>query len=304
MDALSKYLSDEYGYGTGAYQGYSSESPGYKLLARLDWNIHKNHKLSLRYNTTNKKNPSNPSTSTSGLGDRNILTGKRTDMSAIYYQNARYFQEQNYHSFSGELNSRFADGALNNLLRVTFSHQDEPRSAEGGVFPFVVLGVDKKYYTSFGTELFTYGNLRDVKTLTVTDELTWSKGINLFTFGLQYEHNRTKNGFQRFGSGYYTFNFDSEDDLMNAITNKTVFNNPLQYAITHSFNDDFSQAFPQFDFNQLSIYLQDELNISDRFKLTAGLRFEVPMYPELNTYNEAIYNVGMADYTGNMLNRP
>ena len=303
LDALSKYLSDEYGYGTGAYQGYSSESPGYKLLARLDWNIHRNHKLSLRYNTTNKKNPSNPSTSTSGLGDRYFLSGKRTDMTAIHYQNARYFQEQNYHSFSGELNSIFADGAVNNLLRVTYSHQDEPRSAEGGVFPFVDLGVDKKYYTSFGTELFTYGNLRDVKTLTVTDELTWSKGINLFTFGLQYEHNRTKNGFQRFGSGYYTFNFDSEDDLMNAIANKTVFNNPHQYAITHSFNDDFSQAFPQFDFNQLSIYLQDELNISDRFKLTAGLRFEIPMYPELDTYNEAIHNVPMADYTGDILDR-
>lgn len=303
LKALSNYLASEYGYSTGAYQGYSSKSPGYKVLARLDWNIHKNHKLSLRYNTTNKKNPSNPSTSTSGLADRYWLSGNRTNMSAIYYQNSRYYTEQNYHSFAGELSSSFADGALNNLFRVAFSHQDEPRSTEGGLFPFVDIGVEGKYYTSFGTELFSYGNLRDVKTFTVTDELTWSKGINLFTFGVQYEHNRTKNGFQRFGTGYYTFGFDSEQDLMDAITNKTVFDNPHQYAITHSFNDDFSQAFPTFDFNQLSVYLQDELNISDRFKLTAGIRFEVPMYPPLNTYNDAIYNVGMADYTGNVLDR-
>ena len=303
LDALSSYLAKEYGYATGAYQGYSSQSPGYKVLARLDWNIHRNHKLSLRYNTTNKKNPSNPSTSTSGLADRYWLSGNRTNMSAIYFQNTRYFTEQNYHSFAGELNSTFADGAVNNLFRVAFSHQDEPRSTEGGLFPFVDIGVEGKYYTSFGTELFSYGNLRDVKTLTVTDEVTWSKGINLFTFGAQYEHNRTMNGFQRFGSGYYTFGFDSEQDLLNAINNGTVFNNPHQYAITHSFNDDFSQAFPTFDFNQLSIYLQDELNISDRFKLTAGIRFEVPMYPPLDTYNDAIYNVGMADYTGNVLDR-
>lgn len=303
LEALSGYLADKYGYSTGAYQGYSSDSPGYKVLARLDWNIHKNHKLSLRYNTTNKKRPSNPSTSTSGLADRYWLDGNRTNMSAIYFQNARYFQEQNYHSFAGELNSSFANGTLNNLFRVAFSHQDEPRSTEGGSLPFVDIGVEKKYYTSFGTELFSYGNLRDVKTLTVTDELTWSKGINLFTFGLQYEHNRTKNGFQRFGAGYYTFNFDSEQDLLNAINNGTVFNNPHQYAITHSFNDDFSQAFPTFDFNQFSIYLQDELTLSDRFKLTAGLRFEIPMYPDLNTYNEAIHNVPMADYTGDILDR-
>ena len=303
LEALSNYLAKEYGYATGAYQGYSSQSPGYKVLARLDWNISKNHKLSLRYNTTNKKNPSNPSTSTSGLGDRYWLTGNRQNMSAIYFQNTRYFTEQNYHSFAGELNSTFADGAVNNLFRVAFSHQDEPRSTEGGLFPFVDIGVEGKYYTSFGTELFSYGNLRDVKTLTVTDELTWSKGINLFTFGLQYEHNRTMNGFQRFGSGYYTFGFDSEQALMDAIQNGTVFNNPHQYAITHSFNDDFSQAFPTFDFNQLSVYLQDEMNISDRFKLTAGIRFEIPMYPPLNTYNQAIHNVPMADYQSDILDR-
>ena len=303
LDALSNYLATNYGYNTGVYQGYSSQSPGYKVLARLDWNIHKNHKLSLRYNTTNKKSPSNPSTSTSGLADRYWLSGNRTDMSAIYYQNSRYFTENNYHSFAGELSSSFADGALNNLFRVAYSHQDEPRSTEGGLFPFVDIGVEGKYYTSFGTELFSYGNLKDVKTFTVTDELAWSKGINLFTFGVQYEHNRTKNGFQRFGTGYYTFGFDSEQDLLNAINDGTVFNNPHQYAITHSFKDDFSQVFPTFDFNQLSVYMQDELNISDRFKLTAGVRFEVPMYPPLNTYNDAIYNVGMADYTGNVLDR-
>lgn len=303
LDALSKYLASEYGYDTGVYQGYSSESPGYKVLARLDWNIHKSHKFSLRYNTTNKKSPSKPSTSTSGLPDRYWLTGNRTDMSAIWFQNSRYFTESNYHSFAGELNSVFADGALNNLFRVTYSHQDEPRSTDGGLFPFVDIGVDGKYYTSFGTELFSYGNLRDVKTFTVTDELAWSRGINLFSFGVQYEHNRTTNGFQRFGTGYYTFGFDSEQDLLNAINNGTVFDNPHQYAITHSFKNDFSQVFPTFDFNQLSIYLQDEMNASDRLKLTAGVRFEIPMYPSLDTYNQAIHDVPMADYRIDILDR-
>ena len=303
LDALSNYLSTRYSYSTGAYQGYSTQSPGYKVLVRLDWNIHNNHKLSLRYNTTNKKSPSSPSTSTSGLADRYWLSGNRTNMSAIFYQNSRYFTENNYHSFAGELSSSFADGTLNNLFRVAYSHQDEPRSTEGGLFPFVDIGVEGKYYTSFGTELFSYGNLKDVKTLTITDELTWSKGLNLFSFGIQYEHNRTKNGFQRFGAGYYTFGFDSEQDLLNAINDGTVFDNPHQYAITHSFNDDFSQAFPTFDFNQLSIYLQDEMSISDRFKLTAGVRFEVPVYPSLDTYNDAIYSVPMADYRTDILER-
>ena len=278
MDAISKYLQDNYGYNPGAYQGYSTISPSYKFLARIDWNINRNHKFNIRYNMTKSKYPSPPSTSTSGLADRNSLRGDRQDMEAIYFQNARYFTEQNYSSIAAELNSRFLDGKVNNVLRATYSHQNEPRSTEGGMFPFVDIGVGGYYYTSFGTELFSLGNLRDVNTVTVTDEVTASLGINQLTAGVQYEWNRTKNGFQRFGAGYYSFLFDTEDDLMNAINSGTLFDNPSQYAITHSFNDDWSQAFPQFDFHQVSLYLQNEMNFN-RFKLSYGLRVELPIPP-------------------------
>lgn len=299
MDALSSYLSKNYGYSTGAYQGYSDKSPGFKVLARIDWNISKNHKLNFRYNITKRKDPATMSTSTSGLEDRYYLTGNRTNMSALAYRNSGYFQEYNFSSFAGELNSRFFNGTLSNILRVTYSNQNEPRSTNGGELPFVDIGVDKKYYTSFGTELFSYGNLREVKTLTVTDELAYTWGKNFLTFGIQYEHSKTKNGFQRFGSGYYTYNFDTEADLYNSINDGTVFNNPYQYAITHSFKDDYSQAFPEFKFNQVSLYLQDEVTVSDNFKIMGGIRFEMPSYPSLNTYNSAVFEAILADYKGN-----
>lgn len=299
MDALSGFLSNKYGYTTGPYQGYSSDSPGYKVLARIDWNINKNHKINLRYNITKRKDPSNASNSTTGLGDRNILSGNRSDASALGFKNSGYFQEFNYQSFAGELNSRFLDGRLSNILRVTYSNQNEPRSTEGGELPFVDIRVENKPYTYFGTELFSYGNLRDVKTFTLTDELAYTWGKNFLTFGIQYEHSKTKNGFQRFGAGYYNFNFATEDELFGAINDGTVFNNPYQYAITHSFKNDYSQAFPEFSFNQVSLYLQDEVTISERFKFMAGIRFEIPTYPELDTYNEAIFNATLADYKGN-----
>lgn len=303
MDAISKYLSDKYGYSTGAYQGYSAKSPSFKFLGRLDWNINRNHKINVRYNITKRKTPSNPSTSTSGLADRNFLSGYRTPSStnatALFFENARYYQETNYSSFAGELNSRFLNGSLTNLLRVTYSHQDEPRSTEGGEFPFVDLGVGGTFYTSFGTELFSYGNLRDVRTLNITDELTYSTNKHLITFGLQYENNKTKNGFQRFGAGYYSYNFEDEGKLVDAINNGTLLDNPYQYAITHSWKSDFSQAFPEFTFNQFSIYLQDEISFTDNFKLQAGVRFEVPSYPKLDTYNAAIFKAQFKEYNDN-----
>ena len=299
MDALSNYLINEYGYNPGSYQGYSTISPAYKFLARLDWNINNNHKLNVRFNMTNSKSPLPPSTSTSGLGDRNFATGNRQDMDAIYFQNARYFQENNFMSVVGELNSRFLDGKVNNVLRATYSHQYEPRSTEGGMFPFVDIAVGDYYYTSFGTELFSLGNLRDVNTVTVTDEVTASLGINQLTAGVQYEWNRTKNGFQRFGAGYYTFCFDDEDALMSAINSNTLFDNPHQFAITHSFNSDWSQAFPQFDFHQISAYIQNEMSF-ERFKLSYGLRVEVPIYPDLGIMeNPQVSNGTFADYNGN-----
>lgn len=299
MDALANYLVDQWGYNPGAYQGYSTVSPAYKFLARIDWNINNNHKFNIRYNMTQSKSPIAPSTSTNGLGDKDFSNNRRTAMTALYFQNARYFQENNYSSIVAELNSRFLDGKVNNVLRATYSHQNEPRSTEGGMFPFVDLVVGGNIYTSFGTELFSLGNLRDVNTVTVTDEVTASLGINQLTAGVQYEWNRTKNGFQRFGAGYYTFMFDTEDDLMSAINNNTLFDNPYQYAITHSFNDDWSQAFPQFDFHQVSLYLQNEMSFN-RFKLSYGLRVELPIYPDLGIMeNSQVSSATFADYNGN-----
>ncbi|MEG1592707.1 MAG: hypothetical protein RR391_17745 [Chryseobacterium sp.] len=298
MSSLSKYLGEKWNYNPGAYQGYSAKSPSYKVLGRIDWNIGKNHKLNLRYNMTKSKTPIGASTSTSGLSDRSTQ-GNRKQSSAMLFENSQYFQEQNYSSFSGELNSRFLNGALTNLLRVTYSNQNEPRSTEGGDFPFVDLVVDNKYYSSFGTELFSYGNLRDVNTFNITDELSYSVNKHLLSFGVQYEHNNTKNGFQRFGTGLYQFNFDSENDMVNAINNNTLFDNPFQYAITHSWNDDYSQAYPEFKFNQVSLYLQDEISFSDNFKILAGIRFEIPSYPELDTYNPAVFKAQLAPYDDN-----
>jgi hypothetical protein len=49
--------------------------------------------------------------------------------------------------------------------------------------------------------------------------------------------------------------------------------------------------------NQWSLYLQDNMDLTDNFKLSAGVRFELPTYPDLkNNYNEAYYNL---NYGGN-----
>ncbi len=282
LDAIGNYVRDNYGYEAGRTIGYNVKEPSLKLTARVDWNINKNHRLNVRYSMTNSKYASTPSGSRTGLANSSFSAHNCTSMYALYFENARYYQEQNFSSVAAELNSRFLEGRVNNTLRLSYSHQYEPRSVDGGYFPLVDLVVAGDIYTTLGYEPFSYGNLRDVSTVIATDEVSWNIGRHSLLGGVQFEYNMTQNGFQRFGAGYYQYNFDDEQALYDSVVNKTLFNNPVQFAITHGNNSTFAQEYPRFEFEQVSIYLQDNITFSNNFKLTAGIRFEVPFYPSLD----------------------
>ncbi len=290
MDEIKDYLMSTYGYNPGRYQNYSASTPDYKLLARVDWNINDNNKFNIRYTQTKNKYSSSPSSSINPLSSSvyNRNTYGRTSDYALYFESSRYYQEQNFSSVAAELNSSFLSGRLNNMFRATYSHQYEPRSYEGDLFPTVDIleGFDDDndpttadvpaVYTSFGPDPFTYGNLREVNTAVVTDEVSYLYGIHNFTGGLQYEFDHTVNGYMQGGAGYYVYN--SWNDFVNNAT-------PKAFAVTYGNNENHEQAYPSFNYMQYSAYLQDEMTLSDRFKLALGIRFELPYYPSTAAYN-------------------
>ena len=277
MKEVKDYLASKYEYDPGRYQGYSLSTPDYKLMARLDWIINDANKLNVRFSHTHTSYSSSPSNSISPLAssvyDRN--TYGRTSDYAMYFESQRYFQEQNFTSVAAELNSRISD-TMDNMFRVTWSHQNEPRSYVGDPFPTVDILEDyngtKAVLTSFGPDPFTYGNLRDVQTIVATDEFSLTTGIHNVVMGLQFEYDNTKNGYMQGGLGYYVYN--SWEDFKAG-------GKPAAFAITHSNRDDLAQVYPSFDYMQYSWYAQDEITFSDNFKLTAGLRFELPVYPNI-----------------------
>ena len=298
LDEIKDFLSEKFGYNPGRYQGYSLKTPDYKLLARLDWNINDNNKLNVRFSHTHNYYSTSPSSSMSPIGGTNNkfkapdgtdiafnrYSAGRQSVYAQYFESARYYQEQNFTSVAAELNSRLFNGRGNNLLRFTWSHQDEPRSFEGNVFPTVDILSNKEVsgsdtsaiFTTFGVDPFTYGNLRDVQTLIGTDELTLNIGIHNVIAGIQAEWNRATNGFMQGGAGWYIY--DSWETFKNDVLNPSKSTLPVAFMITHANLDDpTAQAFPAFDYTQFSWYLQDAMTISDYFKLTAGIRFELPL---------------------------
>lgn len=287
MKEVKSFLKDKYNYDPGRYQDYSIATPDWKIMARVDWNINRDHKLNLRVSHTVNTYSSAPSSSISPFSSKvyNRNTYGRTSEYAMFFEGSRYKQNQNFTSAALELNSRFLDGALNNVLRVTYSRQFENRTFFGDRFPTVDIlepvelangdHADAVKVT-LGQDPFTYGNLRAVNTVVATDEISYNVGINNIVAGIQFEWNNAQNGFMQGGNGYYVYN--SWDDFKNNAK-------PKAFAITHPNNNSLEQEYPAFQYMQASIYAQDELNISDNFKLTAGLRLEMPIYPVVKNNN-------------------
>jgi len=273
LDAIRSYLLTTYDYETGPYDNYDLEGDKVKILFRLDWNISKSHKINFRYSRVESSDPASMSGSFGSTG----LTGlNRTANNALWFKNSNYYQDYNFYSYAGELNSNFGS-KISNTLRFSYNNQNEPRSSDSKDFPFVDIMKDGSVFTTFGYEPFSYGNFRDVKIYSLVDNLTLSAGKNNFLFGLQTDFTETINGFQPLGASYYRFN--SFDDFKNGVK-------PLDFAYTYSLKKDYSQAVSRFKFRQYSLLLQDEITFSKQFKLTVGIRADASAYPNVDEIKE------------------
>lgn len=270
LDGVRDYLIKTYDYDPGTYQGYGFESNNTKLFARMDWNISDKHKLNVRYNQVESKRPSFVSSSTTGSGISYGGNQHRASINALGFSKSNYYQENNLYSATAELNSNF--GVINNSFRFSYVNQNEPRSSDSRPFPLVDIKESNAVLTTFGYEPFTYGNLRDVNTYTISNDITYAFDKHILTGGLEAEFSTVKNSFQRFGTGFYTF--DSWDDFVSDAK-------PSNYVLTFPLTPDGSPAFASFGFVQYSAYIQDEFNVNNRLKLTGGFRLELPTFPNV-----------------------
>ncbi len=273
LNFISNYLLTNYGYVTGPFDNYTPNIERKKYMARLDWNINNKHNLVLRYSQVEGGEPNPLSSSTGGSGFNYSPSGARTQNTSLWFKNSNYFQGANFYSFAAELNSNW--GRVSNVLRGTYTYQNDSRSSESQTFPLVDIlsstGVTTPVpYTTFGYEPFTFGNLRKVKVYSIVDNFSWTKNKHSWTVGAQFEQSETINGFQRFATSYYVFN------TWNDFATGQL---PRDFAITYSLSKNFAPAFSSFIFRQYSVYGQDEIAINKNFRLTLGLRLDLPTYP-------------------------
>lgn len=286
LTRVSNFVKEKYGYDTGSFNSFPADEKNYKILARLDWNITDMHHLAFRYNFTKNRSWFGPNASSMDGGTRSAYS--RLSQYSMSFANSMYAMDNLVHSFSLDLNSRLSE-KLSNQLLATFSKLDDVRFTNSSEFPFIDIldGTNTTgNYMALGYELFTWNNAVHNTIWNIKDDITYYLGEHKITGGLSFEHQIADNQYMRNGTGYYRYS--SVDDFISGAAPEIV-------CLTYGYNGETNPA-ARVQFNKAGIYAQDDWQLTDKLKLTYGVRFDGLFFnnSDLMT-NQAIYNL---DYSG------
>ena len=283
LQEVSEYVMKEYGYDTGSWTDYPATESNMKLLARIDWNINDNHKLAVRYNYT--LNQAWNSTNSSSMDGGTRSGFGRFSQYGMAYANSLYSMDNLVSTVSVDLNSRLSDNLSNQFL-ATYSKLDDMRGTNSEDMPFIDIRNDDGSavlpYIALGYELFTWNNGVHNTHISIKDDLTYYAGDHKFTAGVNYEYQMADNSYMRNGTGYYRYK--SLQDFYDKAAPEVV-------CLTYGYDGEANPA-ARVRFHKTGIYGQDEWNVNDQFKLTAGLRLDGLFFDNQDLMtNKAIYEL-------------
>ncbi|MGB3143491.1 MAG: TonB-dependent receptor, partial [Maribacter sp.] len=248
----------EYGYNPGIYDNNTASLKSDKLIAKIDWNINENNKLSLKHSYV-KAVEVDPASSNQGqIG---------------FFNNGLNF-ESITNSTALELNSKIGDNMANNLV-IGYTTVNDDRNILGSPFPAVEISdgnTNDRIF--FGSEPFSTANLLEQSVLTLTNNFEIYSGRHTITIGTNNEFSSAKNVF--FGRNYGYYRFSSLSDFL---TGANANRYRRGYSLLGGLGDD-SEGAAEFDIFQLGLYVQDEVNVTDDFKFTMGIRVDVPYWAD------------------------
>ncbi|MBR4212367.1 MAG: TonB-dependent receptor [Bacteroidales bacterium] len=286
LAAVQAYMKSKYNYDTGSYTDFPGDESNMKILARLDWNVNRDHRISLRYNYTKNTAWNGPNGNSSDTGYR--LNGTyRVGDESMAFANNMYSQDNKVQTLSLDYNSRLSDNLSEQLL-VTYTKIDDVRGSKSSPFPHVDIikkdGAEWQPYMSLGYELFTWNNGVHNNVLTIKDDLIYTLGAHKITAGVNYEYQFANNAYMRNGALYYRYAWTTESTIEQVLDGT-----PESFAITYGWDGNLNPN-AQVTFHQIGAYLQDEWAVNDNLKLTGGVRLDTILFDESDiATNKAIY---------------
>ncbi|WKN46234.1 TonB-dependent receptor [Tunicatimonas pelagia] len=272
INQLVNYLGNEYGYNPGGYLNNIQTRNSDKVIAKLDWNINRNHKLSARHSYV------------FGNTDR---INRPTSRDIFFFNTGNAFPTTT-NSTAIELKSNFGNSYSNNLI-LGYTRVRDDRELLGDPFPKIEIR-DNPAVIHVGSDNFSYSNVVFQDVFTLTNNFNWYKGRHTFTLGTHNEFFQIENLFTVFSTPRYFY--DSLEAFTSGAPGFALFGHeqlaPGQSEIR--LGDDASNLGPTFNALQMAFYVQDEIQFNSDFKLTVGLRADIPVFLEDPPLNNTQFN--------------
>ncbi|GAK88513.1 TonB-dependent receptor [Nonlabens ulvanivorans] len=266
INALRENLINVFGYNPGGYENTITELNSEKFTIKLDYNINDKNTLTAKHNYVNGES----------------ISPSQSSNRAINFANAGVFFPSETHFSTLEWNTTNGKNLSNNLI-VSYTSVNDNRDPIGNPFPRVSIE-DGDGDITFGSEAFSTANILEQKIFTITNNFEVSKGAHNMTFGGNFENYDMRNVFVRQNYGQYQFNSLAEfntyfdNDPSNDVAADSYFHSYSLLDPAGTSGDDIQAAAAAFNYSQLGLYAQDQWKLTDNFKLTYGVRFDVPFY--------------------------
>ena len=264
VDRFFSILENKYGYTIpDARDQFSRTTNSDKYIAKFDFNLKPNHRMTVRHNYVNGLNDiGTPSTSSYITPDGFYRIRNKTNSTVV------------------QLNSTL--GKAVNEFRVAFTTIRDRRAGqpfEDNPFPSVSVSLPGSFTIRAGRESFSAANELDQDIIEVHDDYTMIRGKHTITIGTHNEFFGFRNLFIRDNYGTYSFNASNANNL-----DRFEAGLATSYDYSFSATQDPKQA-ARFDVNQVGFYVGDTWRVNPQLTLTTGMRVDVPMFPDKPTAN-------------------
>ena len=268
--AIVDTVRNRWGYDAGTYNSFDAETQSDKLFGRIDWNVNDKHRLTLRHNYINAFNDNISRTS-----------------NLFRFGNNTYRFNNKQHITVAELRSRFSNTVTNNLIIGRHQIRDF-RTTFGSLFPSIEISHNGGT-VQLGAERSSVANELDQDIIEITDNVKIFKGKHTFTVGTHNEFFKFRNLFLNNYNGRWRF----------ANLNDFNINRPRQFDVTYSADKATlgDQPAAAFKAAQLGFYIQDEIQFNQRFRLTVGLRGDMPVFNDKPLFNPYVDSVFKGEYS-------
>ncbi|NML22613.1 TonB-dependent receptor [Pseudoflavitalea sp. G-6-1-2] len=258
-EAIVAHSKSRYNFDPGEHQVFNSNARSRKFFNRLDWNIDANNQLVIRNNTV--------------LSEAFQM---ERDQLNFRFSSIGYKQVNNQSSTVIDLKTKFNNRISNNLILGFTTIHDYREPGSRSDFPQVqIVGRTPGSTIFFGTDReASIFNLKQ-RTFELTNNFNVRTGKHNLTFGTHNELYNIDYGFVNSWNGRVTYQ-SIEDFLGNKPQrvqgNFNFFNNTREHL--------YNNPPASFRVNFLSVYAQDEIRISPRFKVTPGIRLDWAYIPD------------------------